>query len=280
MNYNKKAVEKYSPASLISSLSEHVKNGTITVPEGFNHVAAINSAMYILTELTDKNGKPALEVCTKKSINYALTKMVLLGLNPLQKQGYFIVYGNELQFQPSYFGERALATRAGITDIVAVVVYDGDEFVVQYKDGYPVITHTYYGGEKITHAYCLFTLPNGRRAGEVMTFAQIVKSWARSKDPQQKIHKDQPDEMAKRTVTRRALKPYINSFIGDEDPVIQEEGEAQVIQLDEIPEEKPEEKPEGRPAEKPASQPAAQPAAQPTAQPSARKPNENLEIPF
>jgi recombinational DNA repair protein RecT len=179
------------------------------------------------------------------------------------------VYGNELQFQPSYFGERALAERAGITDIVAVVVYDGDEFAVQYKDGYPVITHTYYGGEKITHAYCLFTLPNGRRAGEVMTFAQIVKSWAKSKDPQQKIHKDQPEEMAKRTVTRRALKPYINSFVGDDEtPESTNENEdVQVIQLEETQEEKP----EGIPVEQPAAQPS---------QPSQPNIGKNTEIPF
>ena len=36
--------------------------------------------------------------------------------------------------------------------------------------------------------------------------------------------------MAKRTVTRRALKPYINSFIGDD--VITNENEDQVIVLE------------------------------------------------
>lgn len=230
METKTKQVEKYSPVSLIKTLDDHVKNGTIVVPEGFNYIAAINSAMYLLSEATDKNGRPALEVCTTKSINYSLTKMVLLGLNPMLKQGYFIVYGSELQFMPSYFGDRAMAERTGITDIVSRVVFDKDEFSCEFKDGYPIIKHVYVGGDKITHAYCLFTLPNGRRAGDVMTFAQILKSWAHSKDPNRKSQNDSPEEMAKRTVTRRALKPYINSFVGDD--VITNENEDQVIVLE------------------------------------------------
>ena len=235
METKTKQVEKYSPVSLIKTLDEHVKNGTIIVPEGFNYISAINSAMYLLSEATDKNGRPALEVCTTKSINYSLTKMVLLGLNPMLKQGYFIVYGNELQFMPSYFGDRAMAERTGITDIVARVVYDTDEFSCEFKGGYPIVKHVYGGGDKITHAYCLFTLPNGRRAGDVMTFAQILKSWAHSKDPNRKSQNDSPEEMAKRTVTRRALKPYINSFVGDD--VITNENEDQVIVLEQDSEE-------------------------------------------
>jgi len=242
METKTKQVEKYSQVSLIKTLDDHVKNGTIIVPDGYNFIAAINSAMYLLSEATDRNGKPALEVCTAKSINYSLTKMVLLGLNPMQKQGYFIVYGNELQFMPSYFGDRAMAERTGITDIVARVVYDTDEFSCEFVDGYPVIKHIFGVKEKIvkeasfiTHAYCLFTLPNGRRAGDVMTFAQILKSWAHSKDPNRKSQNDSPEEMAKRTVTRRALKPYINSFIGDD--VITNENEDQVIVLEQDTEE-------------------------------------------
>ena len=242
METKTKQVEKYSQVSLIKTLDDHVKNGTIIVPDGYNFIAAINSAIYLLSEATDRNGKPALEVCTAKSINYSLTKMVLLGLNPMQKQGYFIVYGNELQFMPSYFGDRAMAERTGITDIVARVVYDTDEFSCEFVDGYPVIKHLFGVKEKIvkeasfiTHAYCLFTLPNGRRAGDVMTFAQILKSWAHSKDPNRKSQNDSPEEMAKRTVTRRALKPYINSFVGDD--VVTNENEDQVIVLEQDNEE-------------------------------------------
>ena len=231
METKTKQVEKYSPVSLIKTLDDHVKNGTIIVPDGYNFIAAINSAMYLLSEATDKNGRPALEVCTTKSINYSFTKMVLLGLNPMQKQGYFIVYGSELQFMPSYFGDRAMAERTGITDIVSRVVFDKDEFSCEFKDGYPIIKHVYGGGDKITHAYCLFTLPNGRRAGDVMTFAQILKSWAHSKDPNRKSQNDSPEEMAKRTVTRRALKPYINSFIGD-DVITDKTEDEQVIVLE------------------------------------------------
>ena len=243
METKTKQVEKYSPVSLTKTLDDHVKNGTIIVPDGYNFIAAINSAIYLLSEATDRNGRPSLEVCTSKSINYSLTKMVLLGLNPMQKQGYFIVYGNELQFMPSYFGDRAMAERTGVTDIVARVVYDTDEFSCEFVDGYPVIKHLFGVKEKIvkeasfiTHAYCLFTLPNGRRAGDVMTFAQILKSWAHSKDPNRKSQNDSTEEMAKRTVTRRALKPYINSFVGD-DVITDKTEDEQVIVLEQDSEE-------------------------------------------
>ena len=236
METKTKQVEKYSPMPLIKQLDERIKNGTIVVPENYNYVAAINSAMYLLSEATDKNGRPALEVCTSKSINYALTRMVFYGLNPLYNQGYFIVYGDELRFMPSYFGDRVMGERTGITDIIARVVFDKDEFSCEFKDGYPQIKHVYNGGDKITHAYCLFTLPNGRRTGDVMTFAQILKSWAHSKDPNRKSQNDSPEEMAKRTVTRRALKPYINSFIGD-DVITDETKDEQVIVLEQDNEE-------------------------------------------
>src|SRR5699024_11332254 len=58
-----------------------------------------------------RNHRPALEVCSHDSIVKSLLDMTLQGLSPAKDQCYFIVYGNELQMQRSYFGTVAAVKR-------------------------------------------------------------------------------------------------------------------------------------------------------------------------
>ena len=73
----------------------------MTLPVDYNATNAIKASMLVLQEVVDKNKKPALEVCTPVSIQKALFKMVTDGLDVSKNQGYFLVYGNVLKFQPS-----------------------------------------------------------------------------------------------------------------------------------------------------------------------------------
>lgn len=58
--------------------------------------------------------------------------MVVQGLNPAKNQGYFIMYGDKVQFQRSYHGTMAVTKRvAGAEEINAEVIFEGDE--VKYK---------------------------------------------------------------------------------------------------------------------------------------------------
>lgn len=75
-----------------------------TMPKDYSYVNAIKMSLLTIQETKDKNGKTALDVCTPASVQKALFKMVTLGLNAGLKQCYFIVRGNQLCCDPSYFG--------------------------------------------------------------------------------------------------------------------------------------------------------------------------------
>ena len=44
-----------------------------------------------------------------------------------------------------------------------------------------------------------------------MNKSQIERSWTRSRNSKQTVHKEFPDQMAKRTVINRACKLFVNS---------------------------------------------------------------------
>lgn len=69
-----------------------VNNKQLVLPKNYNAGNAIREAYLIVQELTDRNDKPALEVCTRESIANAFLKMATEGAYPSRSQGYFIVY--------------------------------------------------------------------------------------------------------------------------------------------------------------------------------------------
>ena len=96
-------------------------------------------AYLTLKETKDRNNKPVLESCTATSIANSLMNMATLGLSVQKKQGYFISYGNQCQFQRSYFGNITIARRYGMKDIHAEIIYDGDKFKYHIEDGNKVL---------------------------------------------------------------------------------------------------------------------------------------------
>lgn len=64
-----------------------------------------------------------MEVCSRESIANSLLDMVVQGLSPAKTQCYFIVYGNQLQLNRSYFGTQAVLKRlTNVKDIWANVI--------------------------------------------------------------------------------------------------------------------------------------------------------------
>ena len=194
----------------------------VKIPTGYVVQNALKSAWLNLQEAKDRAGKPALEVCTKDSVANSLLDMVLQGLSVAKKQGYFIVYGNQLQFQRSYFGTVALAMRSGrlSTTPVANVIYEGDNFIYQIspKTGnVEIIKHEQkldnIDNGKIRGAYAVLQLANGETRVTIMTKSQIEKAWnqgaTRGKSP---AHTNFAEEMSKKTVIGRACKMIINSM--------------------------------------------------------------------
>ena len=197
-------------------------DGGLVLPKNYSVGNNLKSAWLFLQEAVDSNNKPVLEVCTKASIANALFDMVLQALSVSKAQGYFIAYGNKLEFQRSYFGTVALAKRVsgGIKrEPVANVIYEGDEFVyaIDPETGLmKVIKHDQkienIDDAKIKAAYAITTFEDGRTEVTIMTIDQIKKAWNQGATKgQSPAHKNFPAEMCKKTVIGRACKMVINS---------------------------------------------------------------------
>lgn len=203
--------------SVLFKVNKMEREGNISFPSRYNPGNALRSAWLQIQETKDLNGRPALEVCTKESVANALLNTVIQGLSPAKKQVYYIVYGNQLQAQRSYFGTMAATKRIpGVVDVWADVVYEGDKFYAQkIRGGWQVIQHESapenIDPQKIRYAYAVVELEDEEPFTEIMTWAQIQQSWAKSRSKAQTVHKEFPDQMAKRTVINRACKMFFNT---------------------------------------------------------------------
>lgn len=199
-------------------VTDFVSKGVLHLPRDYSPENALKEAWLILQVTVDKDKKPVLETCTEASIMNALLDMVIQGLSPHKKQCYFIAYGKQLVCQRSYFGDEALARRLmpGL-ELYHGVVYEGDVFEYQIQRGKLIVTTHQQKLENINTAKIKAIYSgievNGHDQGvEVMTMAQIQKSWAMSKVyVEGGTHQQFPDQMGIRTVNRRRLKPIINA---------------------------------------------------------------------
>lgn len=170
---------------------------SVMTPERFVRIAT-----------TAVTNTPKLASCTPQSFIGALLNAAQLGLEPNTPlgQAYLIPYGNQCQFQIGYLGMVELAQRAG-TNVEAHVVYANDEF--DYSLGlHPDIKHVPAmkdRGEAIAY-YAVWH--NGENFGfEVMSRDDIEKHAKKySKAYNSGPWKTDFDEMAKKTVLKRALK--------------------------------------------------------------------------
>lgn len=170
--------------------------------------------------IEDKSGKKALEVCTKESIANSLLDMVIQGLSPAKNQCYFIPYGKELTLMRSYMGAVAVAKRmANVKDVIANVVYQGDEFAYEIDPttGNRIVTKHVQklkniNINKIDAVYAVVIREGFDNYTEIMTMEQVRKAWGQGATKGgSPAHKNFGEEMAKKTVINRALKVMINS---------------------------------------------------------------------
>jgi len=225
-NQNQLAMVKKDTVDVVAAkVKEFQSRGEIHFPAGYSPENAMKSAWLILQNTLDRNKRPALEVCTKDSIANALLDMVVQGLNPAKKQGYFIVYGNQLVFQRSYFGTMAVTKRVvGAKSIDAAVIYEGDEVEYEMENGRIVnLKHKQKFGninkDKILGAYCTIVINKDNVYSELMTLEEIRKSWSKAQfwgkeqaeEKAGSTHEEFRQEMAKKTVINRACKKFMNS---------------------------------------------------------------------
>ena len=184
------------------------------MPKDYNFVNAIKMSVLKLQDLKDKNGKSALEVCTPASIQTALFRMCCKGLNAALNQVYFIVRGNVLCDQDSYFGKVLMVKRIYPDwNPVPVVIREGDVFeygidpntgkryVVKHEQKLENMDKDFVGG----YMY----LPTGELF--MMTQKQIVTAWSKSSSREQTTHKQFDEKMVQKTLVNSGCNMIINS---------------------------------------------------------------------
>lgn len=212
---NQMAVMQKDITDQVSNRISQLQDDGLALPKDYNPQNALKAAWFKLQQTKDRSNRPALQVCTRSSIANALLDMVTQGLSPAKTQCYFIVYGNEVQLQRSYFGTIAAVKRlSSVKDIDAQVVHQGDEFAIGADElGRIKVTKFVPKFENldkpIKGAFAFIELADGRVDYTVMTQKQIQTSWGQSR--QHNVQQKFGDEMAKRTVINRAAKMYINT---------------------------------------------------------------------
>lgn len=155
---------------------------------------------------------PALQNCTMESIFRSVMQAAELGLEPGSALGeaYLVPYKSTCQMIVGYRGLISLAFRSGhIKSIQSREVYDGDLF--EFELGLETKLRHVPGDNvgdpaKITHVYCVIHLKDGGIIADVMTKKEVERIRGRSAAGNSGPWVTDYAEMAKKTVTRRALK--------------------------------------------------------------------------
>lgn len=156
---------------------------------------------------------PDLQRCTAKSFVRAVLSAAELGLAIDGRLCHAVKYGNEAVAMPDYKGLIAIARRSGcIAGIRADVVCEHDHFDHGRSGPASRLEHTYaHGGKrgKVQAAYAILRFPDGTWDYELMQLDDIEQvrrsSKANRSDSPWRAHFN---EMAKKTVIRRALKHF------------------------------------------------------------------------
>jgi recombination protein RecT len=183
----------------------------LALPEQYSAKNALSSAFFTLQKVY------GIEKATQESIANALLDMVTQGLSPAKTQCYFIVYGNELQMQRSYFGTVAALKRlTNVSKVKAEVIHEGDVFEIGSNEDMEMIVTKFEPkfenmNKPIIGAFAMIKLEDGSINYTVMTKEEIDKSWQQSRNKNNKVQQNFGQEMAKRTVLNRAAKMFINT---------------------------------------------------------------------
>ncbi len=223
---------------VLEKITTFKETGTLKFPKDYSPENALKASYLMLLETKTRDGKPVLEACTKESIANSLLKMVVLGLNPLKKQGNFIAYGDKLSFDLEYAGNIAIAKRNGLKDIRGVAVLKGDEFEFEVNpaSGRKIVTKhkqtlDTIGDPNVIGAYAVLEYEDGTTNTEIMNFRQIQAAWNQgSMKGNSPAHKNFPDQMAVKTVINRAIKLFNRT--ADDSALFDKEDETETEKTD------------------------------------------------
>lgn len=188
------------------------------MPSDYQYVNAIKASMLVLQDLKDRNGKPALDVCTQNSIASALFEMSVKGLDASRKTCYFIVRGDKLCLHESYFGKVLQVKRIYPNfDPHPVVIHEGDEFVyeVDPKTGCKRVVKHVQSLENLDKdfvgAYMYLPTADGGQDLYIMSKKMILTAWSKSSSREQTTHKQFSEKMCIKTLINSGCQMIINS---------------------------------------------------------------------
>jgi len=236
MSENKPIAKKDVGTMVLERVNQLCDAGFV-LPKGYSAVNAVKASMLVLQETVDKNKRPALEVCTTVSIQKSLFKMVIYGMDVSLNQGYFIVRGDKLCFQPSYFG-KILQVKRLYPDWspVAHTIREGDvfEYSINPENGKMKLVKHEQKLENLDKefvgAYMYLPCADGEPELYVMTRKQIMKAWSKSSSQSLQTHKDFDEKMILKTIYNSGCNKVINAtpdpnmIAPDDDIPSQEDG--------------------------------------------------------
>lgn len=166
----------------------------------------IKPTLFIRTVLTALVKNPKILDCSKESVFKCLFDCAASGL-VVGSQAHLVPYGNTCTLIIDYKGLIELSLRSGtIESVHADVVCENEVFTVNAGK---LIDHAVDYRKprgKVYAVYCLIRMAGGGEKLEVMTFSEIEAIRNRSKCGGAGPWKSDFNEMAKKTVTRRAMK--------------------------------------------------------------------------
>jgi len=176
---------------------------------------SVDRVIRLLLSAASRN--PKILDCSQQSILLFAMKCSETGLEPIGAGGAWpIPYENrkngtcELQFIPDYRGLVNSAKRSGcIVDAWSEVVRANDEF--DYALGLePYLKHKPARGDRgaLESAYCVMVMPDGVKRFVVMDGDEVQGIRARSRAKNDGPWVTDESEMWKKTVVRRAMKPF------------------------------------------------------------------------
>lgn len=188
------------------------------MPADYQYVNAIKASMLVLQDLKDKNGKPALEVCTQNSIASALFQMAVHGLDVSKKTAYFIVRNDKLCLHESYFGKVLQVKRIYPNfDPHPVVIHEGDEFVYEIdpQTGCKKLVKHVQKLENLDKdfvgAYMYIPTSDGGQDLYIMSKKMILTAWSKSSSREQTTHRQFSEKMIGKTLVNSGCNMIINS---------------------------------------------------------------------
>lgn len=161
---------------------------------------------FVRVALTALLKTPKLADCTPESVIQCMLNCSALGLEPDGRRAHLIPYANVCTLIVDYKGIVELAKRSGdVSGVFAQVVCENDSF--QWQNG--EVTHQIdWRNDRGTMyaAYATITFKDGSKQTDVMTKAEIDAIRRRSKAGNSGPWVTDYNEMAKKTVFRRASK--------------------------------------------------------------------------